>query len=98
MCTATLVALFIVAVLVSPALARIVGAVVLILLAVAASALAEPRRPPPVPQVGAGCPPRTSGTCAPSATTRCRAFPSTGACPTGWTYSPTSRMCVETRC
>jgi hypothetical protein len=26
----------------------------------------------------------------------CRAFPSPGgSCPTGWTYSPTSRMCVE---
>jgi hypothetical protein len=27
----------------------------------------------------------------------CRAFPSTtGSCPTGWTYPPTSRMCTET--
>jgi hypothetical protein len=77
---------------------------VIILFAVAmAAAFAEPRRPMPVPQIGAGCPPGdtsspTSGTCVPSTTTRCRAFPSTGSCPTGWSYSPTSRTCVETVC
>jgi hypothetical protein len=102
MCAAALVVLFVIAVLAVPALARVVGALVLgILIALgAAAALAEPRRPPPVPQVGAGCPPGyssspTSGTCTPIATTRCRAFLSPGgSCPTGWTYSPTSRMCV----
>jgi hypothetical protein len=106
MCAAALVVLFVIAVLAVPGLARVVGALVLgVLIALGlAAALAEPRRPPPVPQVGAGCPPGyssspTSGTCAPSATTRCRAFPSPGgSCPTGWTYSPTSRMCVEVGC
>jgi hypothetical protein len=98
MCAATLVVLFVIAVLAVPALARLVGDLVLgILIALGvAAALAEPRRPPPVPQIGSGCPPGTSGTCSPIATTRCRAFPSPGgSCPTGWTYSPTSRMCVE---
>jgi hypothetical protein len=105
MCAAALVVLFVIAVLAVPALARLVGAAVLILIALGvAAALAEPGRPPPVPQVGAGCPPGyssspTSGTCAPLATTRCRAFVSpTGSCPVGWTYSPTSRMCVEVGC
>jgi hypothetical protein len=104
MCIAAFTVLLVAAVLIFPALARLVGATVLILIAIAAAALAEPRRPPPVPQVGASCPPGyssspTSGTCAPSATTRCRAFPSPGgSCPTGWTYSPTSRMCVEVGC
>jgi hypothetical protein len=60
-------------------------------------------RPLPVPMYGAGCPAGysaspTSGTCTPLATTRCRAFPSTGSCPNGFGYSPTSRMCVETNC
>jgi hypothetical protein len=106
MCTTIVIfGLIVAAVLTVPALARMIGAVVLILIALGvAAAVAEPRRPPPVPQVGAGCPPGyssspTSGTCAPSATTRCRAFPSPGgSCPTGWTYSPTSRMCVEVGC
>jgi hypothetical protein len=96
--------LVVAAALLVPTIARLVGAVVLILIVIAAAALAEPRRPPPVPQIGSGCPPGyssnpTSGTCAPSATTRCRAFLSPGgSCPTGWTYSPTSRMCVEVGC
>jgi hypothetical protein len=38
----------------------------------------------------------TSGTCSPSAGTQCRAFPApSGSCPTGFSYSPTSRMCVD---
>jgi hypothetical protein len=106
MCAAALVVLFVIAVLAVPALVRVVGALVLgILIALGVAAtLAEPRRPTPVPQVGAGCPPGyssspTSGTCVPSGGTRCRAFPSPGgSCPTGWTYSPTSRMCVEVGC
>jgi hypothetical protein len=88
MCTAiALVALFVVAVLLIPAFARIVGAAVLIGIALAAAvAFAEERRPLPVPQVGAGCPPGyssspTSGTSVPSITTRCRAIPKVGA---GW--------------
>ncbi len=59
------------------------------------------RYPLPVPQVGAGCPygySATSGVCTPQSSTKCRAFPSTGACPNGFGYSPTSRMCVETTC
>jgi hypothetical protein len=77
MCTLALFALVIAAVLISRRLAQLVGAAVIILLALAVVALAEERRPLPVPQVGAGCPPGyssspTSGTCAPSATTRCR--------------------------
>jgi hypothetical protein len=81
-----------------------IGAAVLILLVLVGIACADPRRPAPVPQVGAGCPPGynaspTSGTCTPSAGTRCRAFPSsTGSCPVGYSYSPTSKMCVETNC
>jgi hypothetical protein len=103
MCTLALFALLIAAVLIFPAFARLVGAAVLILLVFAVVALAEERRPLPVPQAGAGCPSGyssspTSGTCAPMSGTRCRAFPSTGSCPTGWTYSPTSRMCTETAC
>jgi hypothetical protein len=104
MCTIVLVALIVAAVLIFPALARIVGAAVLILLAVAALAYAGDRRPIPQPQVGAGCPSGysrspTSGSCVPSGGTRCRAFPSpTGSCPVGWSFSPTSRMCVETAC
>jgi hypothetical protein len=105
MCTTIVIfGLIVAAVLTVPALARIVGAAVLILIVVAAVAFAEPQRPSPVPQLGAGCPPGyssspTSGTCAPTAGTRCRAFPSPGgSCPTGWTYSPTSRMCVEVGC
>jgi hypothetical protein len=81
----------------------LVGAAVLVLLAVAAPALAEERRPSPVPQTSSGCPPGyssspTSGTCAPIAGNRCRAFPSSGSCPSGYSYSPTSRLCVETAC
>jgi hypothetical protein len=104
MCMIVLVVLIVAAVLIFPALARIVGAAVLILLAVAALAYAGDRRPLPQQQVGAGCPPGystspTSGTCVPSGGTRCRAFPSpTGSCPTGWSYSPTSKMCGETVC
>jgi hypothetical protein len=93
MCAAALVVLFVIAVLAVPALARVVGALVLgILIALGvAAALAEERRPMPQPQVGSGCPSGyasspTSRTCAPIATTRCRAFVSpTGSCPTGWT-------------
>jgi hypothetical protein len=104
MCTLALFALLIAAVLISRRLAQLVGAAVIILLALAVVALAEERRPLPVPQVGAGCPSGytsspTSGTCVPSATTRCCAFPSpSGACPVGWSYSPISRMCVESHC
>jgi hypothetical protein len=104
MCTTlVLVALFVAAVLMSPALARLVGMVVLILIAFVVAARAEDRRPVPVPQLGAGCPQGyssspTSGTCVPSTGTRCRAFPSTGSCPTGWSFSPTSRSCIETVC
>jgi hypothetical protein len=105
MCTTiVIISLIVVAVLIFPALARIIGAGVLVLLALVAVALAEQRRPTSVPQVGAGCPPGyssspTSGTCAPTAGTRSRAFLSPGgSCPTGWTYSPTSRMCVEVGC
>ncbi len=106
MCVVALVVLLVAAVLLIPALARIIGAAVIILLVVglALAIAADDRRPMPVPQVGAGCPPGynaspTSGTCTPSAGTRCRAFPSaTGSCPTGWSYSPTSRMCVESHC
>jgi hypothetical protein len=103
MCTLALFALVIAAVLISRRLAQLIGVAVLVLIALVVVALAEERRPLPVPQVGAGCPPGyspspTSGTCLPAATTRCRAFPSTGSCPTGWTYSPTSRACVETAC
>jgi hypothetical protein len=97
--------LLVTAVLLVPTFVRILGATVLILILFTAMACAEPqRRPPPVPQVGAGCPPGyssspTSGTCAPTAGTRCRAFLSPGgSCPTGWSYSPTSRMCVEVGC
>jgi hypothetical protein len=91
-------------VLTVPALARILGAAVLILLALTALACAEERRPVPVPSPGGSCPVGwtflpTSRMCAPLMTTRCRAFPSPGgSCPTGWTYSPTSRMCVEVGC
>jgi hypothetical protein len=128
MCVVALVVLLVAAVLLIPALARIVGAAVLILLVAAmVAAIAEPapvphvdamtptrqgwwvlaaedRRPVPVPQTGAGCPSGyqsspTSGTCSPSAGTRCRAFPSpTRSCPTGWTFSPTSNMCIESHC
>jgi hypothetical protein len=104
MCTLALFALVIAAVLISRRLAQLIGAAVIILLALAVVALAEERRLPPVPQISTGCPPGfssspTSGTCVPSATTRCRAFPSpAGSCPTGWSYSPTSKMCVETVC
>jgi hypothetical protein len=103
-----------VAVLIFPAVARLVGAAVLVLLVLAVAhaesgpnhpenGLNHPRRPLPMPQVGAGCPSGytsspTSGTCTPSIGMRCRAFPSTGGCPVGWSYSPTSRMCVETNC
>jgi hypothetical protein len=72
------------------------------LVAAAASALAGDR-PMPVPQQGsAGCPPGyalspTSRTCAPTPSTRARAFPArdSTACPGGWSFSPTSRTCVE---
>jgi hypothetical protein len=103
MCTLALFALVIAAVLISRRLAQLIGAAVIILLALAVVALAEERRPTPLPQVGAGCPPGyspspTSSACVPATGTRCRAFPSTGSCPNGWSYSPTSRMCVETGC
>ena len=94
MCAAALVVLFVIAVLAVPALARLVGAAVLILIALGvAGALAEARRATPVPQISSECLPGysaspTSGTCAPSGGTRCRAFPSPGgSCPTGWTYT-----------
>jgi hypothetical protein len=105
MCAAALVVLFVIAVLAVPALARLVGAAVLILIALGVVvSLAEARRATPVPQISSGCPPGyssspTSSTYVPSGGTRCRAFPSPGgSCPTGWTYSPTSRMCVEVGC
>jgi hypothetical protein len=103
MCTLALFALVIAAVLISRRLAQVVGAAVLVAIVLVVAARAEERRPAPVPQVGAGCPPGyssspTSGTCAPSIGTRCRAFPSSGSCPTGRTFSPTSRTCVETSC
>jgi hypothetical protein len=94
------------AVLLYPPAAQLVGLTVLAIVGVflVSMALAEDRRPIPVPQLGAGCPTGysaspTSGTCVPSAGTRCRAFPSpSGSCPTGWSYSPTARMCVEVGC
>jgi hypothetical protein len=105
MCTTiVIVALIVGAVLIFPALARAISATVLILIAFVALACAEERRPMPQPQVGSGCPSGyasspTSRTCAPIATTRCKAFLSpTGSYLTGWTYSPTSRMCVEVGC
>jgi hypothetical protein len=104
MCTLALFALVIAAVLISRRLAQLVGVAVLILIALAVVALAEERRPPPVPQISTECPPGyssspTSGTCTPSATTRCRAFQApSGSCPVGWSYSPTSRQCIETHC
>jgi hypothetical protein len=51
MCTVVLVAFFVAAVLAIPALASLIGTAALILLALAAIALAEPRRPTPVPQI-----------------------------------------------
>jgi hypothetical protein len=104
MCTLALFALLIAAVLISRRLAQLIGLAVIILFALTGIALAEPRRPAPVPQISSGCPQGytsspTSGTCAPSATTRCRAFPSpTGSCPVGYSFSPVSRMCVESAC
>jgi hypothetical protein len=104
MCTLALFALVIAAVLISRRLAQLIGVAVLVLIALAVVALAEERRPMPVPQIGAGCPPGyssspTSGTCAPSSGTRCRAFPSpTGSCPVGHSFSPVSRMCIESNC
>jgi hypothetical protein len=71
MCTTIVIfGLIVAAVLTVPALARMIGAVVLILLALTALACAEERRPLPVPQGGAGCPPGyssspTSGACIP---------------------------------
>jgi hypothetical protein len=102
MCTLALFALVIAAVLISRRLAQLIGAAVIILLAFAVVALAEERRPLPVPQVGAGCPPGYEqpdvGHVRAVDRTRCRAFPSTGSCPVGYSYSPTSRMWTETAC
>jgi hypothetical protein len=102
MCTLALFALLIAAVLISRRLAQLIGLAVIILFALTGIALAEPRRPAPVPQISSGCPQGYTSsptTCAPSATTRCRAFPSpTGSYPVGYSFSPVSRMCVESAC
>jgi hypothetical protein len=103
-CTFALFALLIAAVLISRRLAQLIGVAVLVLIALAVVALAEERRPPPVPQISTGCPPGyssspTSGTCVPAATTWCRAIPRVGAgCPAGYSLSPTSGYCVESGC
>jgi hypothetical protein len=79
MCTTIVIfGLIVAAVLTVPALARILGAAVLILLALIALAYAEERRPVPVPSPGGSCPvgwtfSPTSRMCAPSTTMRCRA-------------------------
>jgi hypothetical protein len=102
--TAALLTAILAAILMSSRFFRQALLSALLLLALVAIGFADPRRPTPVPQVSAGCPAGynaspTTGTCVPSATTRCRAFPSpTGSCPTGWSYSPISRMCVESHC
>jgi hypothetical protein len=104
MCTLALFALVIAAVLISRRLAQLIGVAVLVLIALALVALAEQRRPPPVPQIGAGCPSGyssspTSGMCTPSPGTKCRTFPApAGSCPVGYSYSPTSKMCIESHC
>jgi hypothetical protein len=69
-CTLALFAFVIAAVLISRRLAQLIGVAALVLIALAVVALAEERRPLPVPQVGAGCPSGytsspTSGTCVP---------------------------------
>jgi hypothetical protein len=85
MCTTIVIfGLIVAAVLTVPALARILGAAVLILLAIAAVALAEERRPMPVPSPSGSCPvgwsySPTSRMCAPTAATRCRARRPAGA-------------------
>jgi hypothetical protein len=79
MCTTIVIfGLIVAAVLTVPALARILGAAVLILLALIALAYAEERQPVPVPSPGGSCPvgwtfSPTSRMCAPSTTMRCRA-------------------------